>query len=130
FPNRWLNACNMTTPNTAMASNPAVRDTALLIPDATPACSSPTELITVVVSGATVIDIPSPRTTTAGKKLVQKLGLTAGNVYSAKPTAAMIGPTVNGRRAPKRSIKPPDQRDNVNIITTNGSNEAPAAVAE
>src|ERR1044071_7620977 len=119
-----LNACNIITPNTAIASNPAVRDTALLIPDATPACSSPTELITVVVNGATVIDIPTPRTTTAGKKLVQKFGLTEGKVNKANPIAAIIGPTVSGQRAPKRSINPPDQRDNVNMITTNGSNEA------
>ena len=42
----------------------------------------------------------------------------------------MIGPTVNGKREPKRSIKPPDQRESENIDATNGSNAAPAAVAE
>src|SRR4026208_639569 len=130
FVSLWPNACSITTPNTAIASRPAVRDTALFIPDATPACSSPTALITVVVKGATLIAIPSPSTSTAGKKLVQKLPLIDGTANSTKPTAAIVGPTVSGKRAPKRSTSPPDQRDNENTIATNGSIAAPAAVAE
>ena len=55
----------------ATAINPAVRDTALLIPDATPACRSSTAVITVVVSGATASDMPMLITITAGKTPTQ-----------------------------------------------------------
>ena len=58
-------------PSTATANTDARRDTALLIPEAIPACFSSTEFITVVVSGATLVAIPSPSTTTAGKNVVQ-----------------------------------------------------------
>ena len=50
-----------------MASKPAARDTALLTPDAVPASSCPTEFMAVVVSGATVMAMPRPRTHTARK---------------------------------------------------------------
>ena len=63
--------CSITIPKTAIASNPAVREIALLIPDATPTRFEGTEFITVVVRGATLTAIPSPRTTIAGKKVVQ-----------------------------------------------------------
>ena len=52
---------------TAIASRPPVRETALLISEAVPASSSPTEFITVVVSGATVMAMPRLITRTAGK---------------------------------------------------------------
>src|ERR1043165_6055251 len=99
------------------------------MPEAVPACSSLTESITVVVRGATVIAMPKPSTSTAGRKLVQKLRLTPGNANSAKPAAAIAGPTTSGKRAPIRLIRPPDQRESENIMTTNGNNPAPAAVA-
>ena len=54
-----------------MANSPAVRETALLTPEAMPAWLDLTEFMTVVVSGATAIAIPSPSTTIAGKKPVQ-----------------------------------------------------------
>ena len=54
-----------------MASKPAVRETALLIPEAMPAWLSRTEFITVVVNGATLMAIPRPSTTIAGKNPVQ-----------------------------------------------------------
>src|SRR5205085_12440344 len=60
-----------TTPKSAIARRPATRATALLTPDATPACLGSTALITVVVNGATVIAMPNPSTTTAGKNVVQ-----------------------------------------------------------
>ena len=66
-----LNALSMITPKTAMASKEAVRATALLMPEATPARRPSMALITVVVSGATLIVIPALITMTAGKKLVQ-----------------------------------------------------------
>ena len=58
-------------PNTAIATSPATRETALFTPDATPACSAWTAFITVVVNGATTIAIPRPSTATAGKNVVQ-----------------------------------------------------------
>jgi hypothetical protein len=42
-----------------------------LIPDAAPAKSPPAAFITVVVIGATLIAMPRPSTTTAGKNVVQ-----------------------------------------------------------
>ena len=48
-----------------------MRATALLMPEATPAWEESTARITVVVSGATLTAIPSPRTTTAGKNVLQ-----------------------------------------------------------
>jgi hypothetical protein len=47
-----------------------------------------------------------------------------------KPEAATMGPMVNGRRAPKRVIRPPAHRDIRNVMTTKGTNALPAAVAE
>jgi hypothetical protein len=46
-------------PVIAIASTPATRDAALLIPEAAPASFSDTKLITVVVRGATVSPIPT-----------------------------------------------------------------------
>ncbi len=54
-----------------MASNPATRETALFIPDALPACSAGAEFMTVVVSGATNVEVPSPSSSTAGKNVLQ-----------------------------------------------------------
>ena len=62
---------DMTMPKLAIASKPAVRETALLMPDAMPARLSLTEFMTVVVNGATLIAMPRPSTTIAGKNPVQ-----------------------------------------------------------
>src|SRR5271157_2290396 len=59
------------SPKTATASSAAIRETALFMPEATPAWRSSTAPITVVVSGATLVVIPMLITITAGKKLVQ-----------------------------------------------------------
>ena len=67
----WLKLCSMRIPKTAIASKPAVRETALLIPEATPTRFSGTEFITVVVRGATLTAIPMPRTRIAGKNVAQ-----------------------------------------------------------
>jgi hypothetical protein len=67
----WLNARCMTMPSRAIASRPAARDTALLMPDARPAWTGSSAFMTVVVRGATVTVMPKPSRTTAGKKLVQ-----------------------------------------------------------
>jgi hypothetical protein len=51
----------------AIASQAAVRETALLTPDAAPARLWSTVFMTVAVSGATLIDMPDPNISTAGK---------------------------------------------------------------
>ena len=61
------------------------------MPDATPARSRGTEFITVVVNGATLIAIPKPSTTTAGKNVVQYEPPMPGLAKSAKPSAAISG---------------------------------------
>src|SRR5947207_12987757 len=120
----------MIRPSTAIASKPAVRETALLTPEAMPAWLSFTEFITVVVNGATLIAMPRPSTTTAGKKVVQYLPPTPGLTKRANPIPAMIGPMTKGRREPYRLTNPPDQRESKNMIKMNGSDAAPAAVGE
>jgi len=50
----------------ATASSPPNRDRSLLTAEAIPACSAGAELIATEVSGATVIAMPSPKTTIAG----------------------------------------------------------------
>src|SRR2546423_1256799 len=50
----------------ATARSPAMRATALLVPDASPARSWLSEARTAAVSGATVTDRPRPNTATAG----------------------------------------------------------------
>ena len=55
-----------TAGTTAIMISPAIRATALLIADATPACASSTAASTVAVSGATVNTSPTPSTTTPG----------------------------------------------------------------
>jgi hypothetical protein len=51
----------------ATMRRPAVRDTALLMPEAVPACVDGTALITLVVRGATVMPMPIPTADIAGK---------------------------------------------------------------
>ena len=61
----------ISAPNTATASTPAIRETALLIPEATPTRFSATELSAVAVSGATVAERPRPKTSTPGSTSVR-----------------------------------------------------------
>ena len=117
------------TPKTAIATSPATRDTALLTPDATPACRLSTALMTVVVNGATVTAIPNARTITAGQNVVQHEPPMKGRANNAKPSAAMMGPTVSGRRLPTRATRPPDHRDSANMMMGKGRIAAPADVA-
>jgi hypothetical protein len=58
-------------PRSAIASMPAIREMALLMPDAVPACWLSAALMTVVVSGATLTAMPRPSTAIAGKNVVQ-----------------------------------------------------------
>ena len=48
-------------------ARPAVRATALLMPEASPARSSPSAPMTAVVSGATVMPIPRPSSAMPGR---------------------------------------------------------------
>ncbi len=57
-------------PTIAMPSSPATRATALLMPLAMPALLSSTSASTVAVSGATVIDSPTPKITSGGSRSV------------------------------------------------------------
>src|SRR5580698_1997780 len=127
-PNRYEGAAVTTMPSTATPINPAVRATALLMPDATPACSTPTEFITVVVNGATKSAPPNPRIVAAGKNVVQYDPSVPGRANARKPRAARVPPTTSGVRAPMRATKPPDQRDRTTMMATKGSSAAPAAV--
>ena len=61
-----LNWDATTAPTAAIASRPAMREIALLAPLATPALCCGTAPSTVLVSGATVIESPSPKTSTPG----------------------------------------------------------------
>lgn len=66
-----VEAASSSTPRPATASRPAARETALLTPEAMPACRRSTEPITAAVSGATVAPMPSPSTAMPGKKVLQ-----------------------------------------------------------
>src|SRR5579859_1886419 len=113
-------------PNAATAISPAIRDTALLTPEATPALFAGTDCITAVVSGATLMAIPTPRTATAGKKVVQYEPSLPDRRKSANPDAATKGPIISGSLAPYRATSPPDHRESIKISTIKGSNAAPA----
>src|SRR5581483_1798741 len=116
-----------TIPNAAIASKPAVRATALLMPDATPLRSLSTASNTVVVSGATKHAPASPSSTAAGKYVVQYEPPIPGRANAAKAAAATSAPATSGNRAPTRATRPPDQRERTATSTTNGSIAAPAA---
>ena len=66
-----VNCAETTAPSAAIASTPATRATALLTPEATPTWRSSTESSTVVVSGATVIDSPRPKSSIAGRTSIR-----------------------------------------------------------
>ena len=112
---------------TATASSPALRATALLTPDAAPACSVGAAASTVEVSGATSVVIPSPKTTTAGSTSVAYEASAPIRSMSSRPPAATSGPAVICSRGPIRSASAPDRADRASMISVNGSSEAPAA---
>ena len=58
----------ITTPMTETPTRPATRATALLTADAIPASPSFASAMTVAVSGATVIDSPSEKTSRPGSR--------------------------------------------------------------
>jgi hypothetical protein len=63
-----LKTCSaLSSPSSAITTSPPTLDTALLIADATPESSPGTEVITVVVKGATVVTKPKPNNKYAGQ---------------------------------------------------------------
>ena len=106
-----------------------MRDTALLIPDATPDFSSGIDPITVAVNGVTVMVMPTPTRNIPGKTEVQ-YDPGRFNPRSANPIATMDGPTISGNLFPKRGINAPAHRENPPIRIAKGRNAAPAAAAE
>src|SRR5262245_31642075 len=78
-----------TTPTMATASSSARRETALLMPEARPACFSSTDVITVAVSGATLVAMPTLMTQTAGKTVTQ-YDPSRDRRNNRKPDAAII----------------------------------------
>ena len=64
-------------PSAATPSRPAMRASALLTPEAMPALCSSASASTVAVSGATVIDRPSEKTTSGGQDLGRRTGASA-----------------------------------------------------
>ena len=65
------NCAETTAPMAATASSPATRAIALLMPDAMPAFDSSASASTVAVSGATVSESPSEKSSSAGRRSVK-----------------------------------------------------------
>src|SRR4051812_43478891 len=103
---RWEPAASSSSPTASPGAKPAttgfgapanswpVRATALLTPDATPACSSSTDPSAVAVNGATVSERPSPNTTMPGNTPVQYELVGSMRASSNVATATTSGPTV------------------------------------
>src|SRR5581483_4914723 len=127
-PQRYDGAAVTTMPSAAIPIKPAVRATALFIPEATPACSTGTAFITAVVNGATKSAPPQPSSVAAGKNVVQYDPPLPGTAKAKKPSAAMTAPKSSGVRAPIRATRPPDHRDAATMQKMKGSKAAPAAV--
>ena len=62
-----MKALDTSTPITATEIRLATRATALLMPEAIPACSASTPPSTAAVRGATVAESPTPKTISAGR---------------------------------------------------------------
>src|SRR5258708_7639759 len=130
-PARWCEKlANNTAPSAATAKRPATRATALLTPEAMPARASPTDAITVDVSGGTVMVMPTASTQIAGNTPAQYDFPRSAKASSVKPQAAMRGPAVSDSRGPKRSERVPANDAPKPMIRARGSNAAPACVAE
>src|SRR6266508_1832951 len=114
----------------ATANSWADRATALLTPEASPACSSSTEDSTVAVSGATVATRPSPRTTTGGSTSAKYDAPGPIRPSSRNPAAISSGPTVIGVRGPIRPASCPARPDRPSISSVIGSRAAPDSSAE
>src|SRR4051812_48828003 len=68
---RWSPPPAARIPRIAIARRPAIRATALFTPEATPASPGPASASTVVVRGATVMESPTAKTSSAGTMSTQ-----------------------------------------------------------
>src|SRR5215208_8542112 len=119
-----------TAPRTATASRLPTEAIALLNPEAKPARSVGTALMTEVVSGATLSAMPMPSATIGRKKVAQYDPPVPGTARRPKTKAAIAGPMITSQRPPARLSSPPDQRDNPPMMRVKGKNTAPVRVAE
>src|SRR5215213_8815601 len=111
-----------------MASSPAVRATALLTPEATPAWLAGADISTAAVSGATVSVRPTPNTSTAGSTSVHQLAPGPIRSISTSPPADTSGPPVMNGRGPRRAAAAPTRADPASISAVTGSSVAPETI--
>ena len=120
----------MTAPRIAIASRPATRETPLLIPLATPARRSSTELSAVAVSGATVAERPRPKRIIAGRKSVRYAESESRRMRRSRPIPPTIGPTAIGTLGPVELDTLPNHGERTNITTDTGVVARPASSGE
>src|SRR4051812_6181176 len=116
--------------STATASRPAARATSLLTAEATPIRCVGAAASTVEVSGATVIDRPRPKMSSAGSRSVANEVFSSMRINIAIPTAATNGPIVIGNRGPRLDAYLPIRDESSSITAVIGSNAEPAASGE
>ena len=90
----------MIAPTAAVASRPATRAIALLTAEAIPALDSSAAASTVAVSGATVIDSPSEKTSSGGSTSATKSASASTRMNSRMPAAETSGPKPMNMRGP------------------------------
>ena len=103
-----------------------MRATALLTPEATPACRAGAAASTVEVSGATTRDRPRPNTTQPGSTSEAYDAPGPTRRSSSTPPAQTSGPSVSGSRGPIRAASAPDRALSSSMHTVMGSNAVPA----
>ena len=130
----------------APMSGEPTREIELLIADATPEKRPDTELMRVVVSGATTHEIPAPNSRIAGRTSTKTLGggiSVAGSeivashgaesagrrAHQSRPVAMINGPATRKRRAPMRPATVPIRVDRSDSMSPLGMPTAPAASA-
>ena len=115
-------------PTTAMPSRPATRATALFTPLAMPASLSSASASTVAVSGATISDRPTEKTSERRQELrpVVEAGLQPDERARAPPPRSS-GPLPMKRRGPKRIDSRPTRGDRTNMTTVIGTSASPTS---
>jgi hypothetical protein len=114
----------------AIAISPATRAIALFSADAMPALRSSASASTVAVSGATTIESPNAKISSAGSRSVQYSTVSSRRCIMTSPTVHTSGPTPMNSRGPYWSARRPKRAESRNITTVTGRVAAPAAVAE
>ena len=104
----------MSEPNTAIASTPATRDSAVLTPEAAPASPAPHRLHDCCRQGRNRDGHAQAQHDDPGQKTAPVVGPPVpGSASNAKPAAAMSGPTISGAapRAGQPASGPPGQHE-------------------